>query len=241
MLCATFQDERRSAMRLTRGGRGFGVMVLAGALGASLVLSAQVQTPRTVQGGGPAAQTPAAAQAVEFPPLSNMAQLMRAVYFTNSNLIFTVQTRDPGAPAKPAAADASTAAGFSFVDWGAGIYTGWQLVDNAALALADASTLMLAPGRTCENGRPVPVGDAQWIQYTQEMYEAARVAYKASLSRNQETVSDATGVLSDACANCHRAYRDRRPPGARGAPPAFGDPAANAGRCVSLAAPAAGR
>jgi mono/diheme cytochrome c family protein len=186
----------------------------------------------------PAAQTaarPATAAAVEFPPTSNMAQLMRSIYFTNSNLIFTVQTRDPGEPVTPAVSDAPSAAGFSFVDWGAGIYTGWQLVDNAALALADVSPLMMTPGRRCENGRPVPVGDSEWLKYTQEMYEAALLVYKASQSRSQEAVSDATGPLSDACSNCHRAYRDRRPPGrGRGAPPTPGNPALNAGRCVSI-------
>jgi hypothetical protein len=163
-----------------------------------------------------------------------MAQLMRSIYFTNSNLIFTVQTRDPGEPAKPADNDASPSAGFSFVDWGAGIYTGWQLVDNAALALADVSPLLLTPGRRCENGRPVPVADPQWIKYTQEMHEAALLVFKASQSRSQEAVSDATGPLSEACSNCHRAYRDRRPPGrGRGAPPADGA-GLNEGRCVSL-------
>jgi hypothetical protein len=43
-------------------------------------------------------------------------------------------------------------------------------------------------------------------------------AYKASQTRNQETVSDATNVIADACLHCHEVYRDH--PGARpGAPP----------------------
>ena len=77
-----------------------------------------------------------------FPPLGNMAQLMRGIFFPNSNLIFTVQTRDPGAKPEPAAGGGQTG-GFSFVEWGAGIYGGWELIDNAAIALADASPLML--------------------------------------------------------------------------------------------------
>ena len=192
--------------------------------------------PARPAGAQPAGAGPAAPR-LEFPPTSNMAQLMRSIYFTNSNLIFTVQTRDPGEPPKPASTTDSPApsAGFSFVDWGAGIYTGWQLVDNAALALADVSPLMLTPGRRCENGRPVPVADAQWIKYTQEMYDAALLVYKASQSRSQEAVSDATGPLSEACSNCHRAYRDRRPAGrGRGGPPTPGGAALNAGRCVSI-------
>ncbi len=69
---------------------------------------------------GPASQpsAPATAAAVRaFPPLGNMAQLMRGIFFPNSNLIFTVQTHDPGAPAPkpdPAAAAARLAASHSW-------------------------------------------------------------------------------------------------------------------------------
>src|SRR4030095_12712169 len=99
-------------------------------------------------------------QARVYPPLGNMAQLMRGIFFPNSNLIFTVQTRDPGAPAPPPppASAGTQSAGFSFVDWGVGIYPGWQLVDNAAVALADAAPLMLTPGLRCEDGPLAPRG-----------------------------------------------------------------------------------
>ena len=175
----------------------------------------------------PDAASAASAQPTAHPPLGNMAQLMRGIFFPNSNLIFTVQTRDPGAPAPPASTD--TQAGFSFVDWGAGIYRGWELIDNAAIALADASPLMLAPGVRCENGRLAPVTDADWIKFTEEMIAVARRVYRLSQTRNQEAVSEATGDLSDACANCHRAYRDIRVPG-RAPDPA--DPSNKATRCM---------
>ena len=176
-----------------------------------------------------AAAPPSGAQARVYPPLGNMAQLMRGIFFPNSNLIFTVQTHDPAAPApKRPATDPS--AGFSWVDWGNGIYGGWELVDNAAIALADASPLMLVPGIRCENGRTAPVTDAAWIKYTEEMIAVSRQLYKLSQSKNQEAVSDATGDLADACANCHRVYRDVRGPG-RGLDP--NDPSNKAGRCVS--------
>src|SRR5688500_18279554 len=167
-------------------------------------------------------------QARVYPPLGNMAQLMRGIFFPNSNLIFTVQTRDPGAPAKPTADNPN--AGFSFVDWGAGIYGGWELVDNAALALADASPLMLAPGIRCENGRLAPVTDPEWIKFTEQMIEVARRTYKASQSRSQDAVSEATGDLSDACAACHQAYRDVRVRGQVFDP---NDPSNKANRCMS--------
>jgi mono/diheme cytochrome c family protein len=175
-----------------------------------------------------ASTTPAGARRV-YPPLGNMAQLMRGIFFPNANLIFTVQTHDPAEKPQPAAGGGQTG-GFSFVEWGAGIYGGWELVDNAAIALADASPLMLTPGIRCENGRPAPVTEPEWIKYTEEMIAVARKTYQASQSRKQDAVSEATGDLSDACAACHQAYRDVRPRGARALDPT--DPANKANRCL---------
>jgi S-disulfanyl-L-cysteine oxidoreductase SoxD len=182
--------------------------------------------------GWPARKPLAAAQSAAgqkvYPPLGNMAQLMRGVFFPNANLIFTVQTHDPAEKPKPVDAK-SQSAGFSWVDWGAGIYGGWELVDNAAIALADASPLMLTPGIKCENGRTAPVTDPEWIKFTEEMIAVARRTYKASQGRNQEAVSDITGDLSDACAACHQAYRDVRVRGAVFNP---NDPSNKASRCM---------
>ena len=174
-------------------------------------------------------RTPTAGQGLSFQPLGNLAQIMRGVFFPSSNLIFNVQSHDPGAQRKGTPPANPTAGAFSWVDWGAGIYAGWDLVDNAAVVLADAAPMMLIPGLRCENGRPVPMNEPEWIKFTQEMIEAARIAYKASQTRNQETVSDATGTLADACMHCHEVYRDKRRPNvARD----LVDPANKAARCV---------
>ena len=173
----------------------------------------------------PARQGVATTQAPTFPAAGNMAQLMRAILFPSSNLIFTVQSRDPAAPLPKPSPDQS-GAGFSFSDWGAGIYTGWELVDYAAVALAESAPLMLTPGRRCENGRPVPVNEADWIKYSIELAEAGRAAYKASQTRNQEAVSAVTEQIALSCSNCHGAYRDK--PGKR----TTIDPSNKAGRCV---------
>jgi len=157
-----------------------------------------------------------------------MAQLMRGVFFPNANLIFTVQTHDPAEKPTPTAGGGQTG-GFSFVEWGAGIYGGWELVDNAAIALADASPLMLTPGIRCENGRPAPVNEPDWIKFTEQMIAVARKTYQASQTRKQDAVSEATGDLSDACAACHQAYRDVR---VRGRAPDPTDPSNKANRCM---------
>ncbi len=193
---------------------------------AETALSGIAWPPALVEDAAGAAGS--AAQGRVLPPLGNLAQLMRGIFFPNSNLIFTVQTHDPGAP-KPAPSAAEQAGGFSWVDWGAGIYAGWELVDNAAIALADASPLMLTPGIRCENGRLAPVTDADWIRFTEQMIAVARQTYRVTQSRSQEAVSEVTGDLSDACANCHQAYRDIRTPG-RALDPT--DPSNKAARCM---------
>lgn len=175
------------------------------------------------------AATQAAGTVKAYPPLGNMAQLMRGVFFPNSNLLFTVQTRDPAAP-QPKPTPEQQAQGFSVFDWGQGIYGGWETIDNAAIAIADAGPLMLVPGIKCENGRLAPVNEPEWIKYTEDMMAVARKMYKLSQARNQEAVAEATGDLSDSCAACHGAYREVRTRG-RALDPT--DPSNKANRCLS--------
>jgi hypothetical protein len=83
------------------------------------------------------------------------------------------------------------------------------MVDYAAISVAESATLMLTPGRRCENGRLVPVTDPDWIRFTQELADAGRASYKASQTRNQQLVSDSTNQLNESCMNCHRVFRGR--------------------------------
>jgi mono/diheme cytochrome c family protein len=144
-----------------------------------------------------------------FAPAGNLNQVMRGILFPSSNLIFTVQTHDPAAPAPKRPANQSNEA-FSTFEWGQGIYKGWEIVDYAAIALAESAPLLLEPGRRCENGRPAPVTDPDWIKFTLELAETGRAAYKASQTRNQEVVSDITEQIANACLHCHQVYRDKR-------------------------------
>jgi hypothetical protein len=145
-----------------------------------------------------------------FPPAGNLNQVMRGILFPSSNLIFTVQTHDPAAPAPKKPANQPNDQAFSTFEWGQGIYKGWEIVDYAAIALAESAPLLLEPGRRCENGRPVPVTDPDWIKFTLELAETGRAAYKAAQTRNQEVVSDFTEQIANACLHCHQVYRDKR-------------------------------
>ena len=135
-------------------------------------------------------------------PAGNLAQLMRGVTFPNANILFNVQVKDPGAE-KP-----SPPIPFDFVAWGSTVYYGWQAVDQAALALIESTPLFLVEGRRCENGRPVPVDRPDWKLYTAALVDAGRVAYRASQTRRVEAVVKVADQLNDACANCHKVYRD---------------------------------
>ena len=97
---------------------------------------------------------------------------------------------------------------FDYTLWGSTVYYGWQSVDQAALALIESTPLFLLPGRRCENGRPVPVERADYQKFTQDLINVSRDFYKLAQSRNQDAIIDNIEKLNDACANCHKVYRD---------------------------------
>jgi S-disulfanyl-L-cysteine oxidoreductase SoxD len=135
-------------------------------------------------------------------PVANLAQFMRGVTFPNANIIFNTQLYDPG-KTKP-----KMPTPYDYVLWGGTVYYGWQAVDQAVLALKETTPLFLLPGRKCQNGRPVPVQNADFQQYTHDLVTFTDELWKAVQSRKQETVSDLSEKLNDTCANCHKVYRD---------------------------------
>ena len=171
----------------------FGLLVVA-------PVAAQAPSPRA-----PSRQ-PAARPVVR--PDGTLAQLMRGIMFPNSNIIFDVQTNDPGVERK-LSDDVTRGALATF----ANIYSGWEVVQNAAIVLEEAPDLILKPGRLCSNGKPVPLERADFRKYAQGLREAARVVLKAAQEKNQEKVSDATNQLIEACLNCHVVYRNSPPGG----------------------------
>jgi hypothetical protein len=150
----------------------------------------------------PASRTaPAAAGGLTQAPYASLAQVMRALPFTSANIIFDTQTNDPEAPQKEVGGDGATSR-FS------GIYKGWPLVEQSALALSETANLMLIPGRLCENGRPVPLDHEDFRKGIQGLIEAGKVALKAAQSKNMEQMIEASNTVTDACFVCHEVYRD---------------------------------
>ena len=174
----------------------------------------------------PPRATPTGAAASTFAPAGTVNQLMRGIFFHNSNLIFAVQETEPAnlpPPPPPSRPD-----GLTIFDWGLMIYTGWPAVENSAAAIADASTLLLKPGLRCENGRLAPITEPDWIRFTERMVSVAKRAQRLAQSQNKDAVSEYTADLSNACNACHLTYRDvgGRGRGRGGNAPAGG------GRCM---------
>ncbi len=144
----------------------------------------------------------AVAQAPSTEPFGDLAEVMRGILFPNSNLIFDAQTRDPGAPRDLSVGDTVTVT-FS------NIYSGWEIVENAAVALVEAANLIMLPGRLCENGRPVPVEQVEWSKYVQGLKVAGEITYKAARAQDQDAVIEATNDVVGSCENCHIVYRDK--------------------------------
>jgi hypothetical protein len=156
---------------------------------------------------------PAAKETAANKPAGNLIQVMRGVLFNNANLIFDVQQVDPGAPIKPTKNEEGATQTRNF----ANVYSGWQVIENAAVALDESVDTILKSGRSCANGTPVPVTQPDYVKTALGLRQTSREILKAAQQKNRDKVTDLAGDLADACASCHQIYRD--PEGPKG----FGD------------------
>jgi len=154
----------------------------------------------------PAGAQPAApaAQATGGKTIGNLAQVMRGILFPNANILFDVQSKDPETFGKKEEGGGASST-FS------GIYTGWQVVENAAIALNESARLLEVPGRLCQNGKPVPIAQKDWAPFVADLRKASAAMLKAAQSKNKELASDTTNDVAGACENCHSVYRDADP------------------------------
>jgi hypothetical protein len=53
------------------------------------------------------------------------------------------------------------------------------------------------------------VDRADWKQFVAALADAGKVARRASQARNYEAFVDVSDTLNNACANCHKVYRDK--------------------------------
>lgn len=147
----------------------------------------------------PAPTTPAASDVSAPQVKGTLNQVMRGILFPNSNIIFDAQDKDPGAP--PDAADPSA-------NPYAGTYGGWEAVENASIALAEAANLVALPGRNCANGKPVPLNDPTFQKGLAALREVSMESYKAAQEKKLDAFLDISDKVTQACATCHDVYRD---------------------------------
>jgi hypothetical protein len=150
--------------------------------------------------------TPVASSQEEPVPASKnparLAQLMRGTLFPDSNVLFAATGKNPADV--PPAKDPSAATNPLESTYGK-----WEAVENSSLAIVETANLLIVPGRLCSNGRPAPTNNPDWPKLVQGLRDAGMKCYVAAQSKNQDNLTDATDVVTTACANCHVKYRDK--------------------------------
>jgi hypothetical protein len=165
-----------------------------------LVMAAAAMTTGQAQSGRSGAAV--------YRPESTLAQLMKGILFTSSNVVFAAQNTNP-ADVKPAK-DPSLA-----TDPLENTYGKWEAVENSGLAIADASNLLLIPGRKCSNGKEAPLRNPDWAKFVQGLRDAGLKVYAAAKTKDQEKIVDAADAMTTACSNCHEKYREKATPAER--------------------------
>ena len=133
---------------------------------------------------------------------ANLAEAMRAILLPNSNVIFAAQHDDFAAVTSDPDPSLAT-------DPFKGVYGGWQAVDNAGIALVEATRLLTVPGRLCSNGKPVPVREAEFLRMIGDLRAAGTAASDAARLQNHEGILNAAEKVSAACSRCHLRYREK--------------------------------
>jgi hypothetical protein len=169
-------------------------LLVSGAISGCFIEHALAQAPESAPGAkGSSPQVEA-----------DLRQLMKGTLYPESNVVFAAQDVNPADV--PHAKDPSMA-----TDPLTSQYGKWEAVENNALAIAEDANLLILPGRKCSNGLDVPVKNPDWAKFVQELRDAGMLAYTAAQSKSQDKMTDVAAVMTTACANCHRKYREKRP------------------------------
>jgi len=192
--------ETKSATRVLAVALSAGLLCLGGVTRAQTAARGASQPP--ARGAAAPAAGRGAARTSTSKADANLLQLMRGILYPASNVLFAAQddlskltpVADPSVSPNPLTST----------------YGGWQAVENAGLAIAEAANLIALPGRLCANGKPVPVQRADWVKYTQGLRTVGLAAYKAAQSKDQDKMVEVAGSVSDACAACHDVYREKK-------------------------------
>jgi hypothetical protein len=140
---------------------------------------------------------------------ADLNQLMRGALYPAANVVFASQVDDPE-ELKKTGRDPSMS-----TDPLNAAFGGWVAVENAALTLAESANLLTIPGRSCSNGAPVPVKDASWSAFVQQLRNGSVKAYQAAKTKDQDKMIEASDAVNASCEGCHRRWRNPRTPANR--------------------------
>jgi hypothetical protein len=143
-------------------------------------------------------------------PPADLNQLMRGVLYPAANVVFSAQADNPGEVKFVPGHDPNMS-----TDPLTSSFGGWMAVENAALALAESTTLLSIDGRRCSNGVVAPTKDPAWAAFVQQVRDASLKAYDAARAKDQDKMIENAETLSTSCAGCHRKWRDRKTPETR--------------------------
>ena len=76
---------------------------------------------------------------------------------------------------------------------------GWRYATNAGITIAEASNLLLLPGRPVDD-------DPRWADAAHMLYDAGMEAHQAAEARDKERFFEAGGKIYEACTKCHSHY-----------------------------------
>jgi len=175
--------------------------VIAVVAGAATIAVVQAQAPAAAP--KPAAATPAAGAApARYRTHGNLNQVMRGILFPNSNVVFAAQNEEFASLKQDKDPSLAT-------DPLRGVYNSWTAVEDSGYALAEAANLLMIPGRVCSNGKPAPVGNADWAKFAAGLRDAGMEAVKAAKAKNQDAMLDVSDKMTSACSACHDVYREK--------------------------------
>src|SRR6185436_17510082 len=160
-----------------------GVAVIAGVVAMAVV---QAQAPAKPAAPKPAAAAPAAAR---YRTHGNLNQVMRGILFPNSNVVFAAQSEDFAKITQDKDLSLAT-------DPLKGVYNSWTAVEDSGYALAEVANLLMIPGRVCSNGKPAPVGNADWAKFVAGLRGAGMEAVKAAKAKNQDAMLDVSDKMT---------------------------------------------
>ncbi len=75
----------------------------------------------------------------------------------------------------------------------------WEVVHSGARTLMEAGNLLMMEGRAKDNEK--------WIEYCQELIEAAAAVLESSEAYDADAVFDRGELIYNACQSCHWEYR----------------------------------